>query len=85
MPTMPVNYNSVSEIKCTVDEKLSTIEPSWTLTRDGQEFEITNGLQSEVTGGRTTNVSEVKLKNISELWAGKLVSDDIFRFTNTCM
>lgn len=78
MPPNPVCYNDKLDLICTVREDMKT-QPVWWLRGNDEVFDITNGTMSEVTMKKME--TKIIIKNISQLWAGTLVSVNVFTYT----
>lgn len=77
MPSNPVCYNTMTNLRCTVKEQLNPT-PVWQLKRANSEYEIHNGTESDVTvGPKGTNVT---IEHITGPWEGTLVLATVFTF-----
>lgn len=67
LPPGLVCQSSSQVLKCTTEEDLR-VTPTWSLHRDDQVFDITNGTESDVTSRKQE--STVVIKNANKKWAG---------------
>lgn len=69
VPKDKVFYNYSAVVTCTTVEDLK-LDPTWTLRRDGLNFDITNGTVSTLKTKSSTEF-QIDLKNVDKHWTGE--------------